>query len=54
MTAKEYIEEFYRLNIRTRQRERDEERVARYINVLRYDIQDEFSMTSVRNVEDAY
>jgi hypothetical protein len=38
MTVKEYIEEFYRLNIRTRQRERDEEKVARYINGLRYEI----------------
>jgi hypothetical protein len=54
MTVKEYTEEFYRLNIRTGQRERDEERVARYINGLRYEIQDELSMMSVRTVEDAY
>jgi hypothetical protein len=49
MTVKEYTEEFYRLNIRTGQRERDEEKVARYINGLRYEIQDELSMMSVRN-----
>jgi hypothetical protein len=54
MIVKEYTEEFYRLNIRTRQRERDEERVTRYINGLRYEIQDELSMMSVRNVEDDY
>jgi hypothetical protein len=53
-TVKEYIEEFYRLNIRTGQRERDEEKVARYINGLRYEIQDELSMMLVRTVEDAY
>ena len=54
MTVKEYTEEFYRLNIRTRQRERDEERVTRYINGLRYLIQDDLSMMSVRTMEDAY
>jgi hypothetical protein len=54
MTVKEYTEEFYRLNIRTGQWERDEEKVARYINGLRYEIQDELSMMSVRTVEDAY
>jgi hypothetical protein len=42
------------VNIRTEQRERDEERVARYINGLRYVIQDELIMMSVRTVEDAY
>jgi hypothetical protein len=54
MTVKEYTEEFYRLNIRTGQTERDEETVARYINGLRYEIQDELSMMLVNTVEDAY
>jgi hypothetical protein len=54
MTVKEYTEELYRLNIRTGQRERDEEKVAKYINGLRYEIQDELNMMSVRTVEDAY
>jgi hypothetical protein len=54
MTIKEYTEDFYRLNIRTGQRERDEEKVARYINGLRYEIQDDLTMMSVRTVEDAY
>jgi hypothetical protein len=36
MTIKEYIEEFYQLNIGTRQRERDEEKFYKYINGLRY------------------
>jgi hypothetical protein len=54
MTVKEYKEEFYRLNIRTGKRERDEEKVSKYINGLGYEIQDELSMMSVRIVEDGY
>ena len=54
MTVKEYTEEFYRLNIRVGHRESDDEKVARYMNGLRYDIQDELSMVSIRTVEDAY
>jgi hypothetical protein len=38
MIVKEYIEEFYELRIRSGQRERDEEKVVRYINGLRYEI----------------
>jgi hypothetical protein len=38
MTVKEYTKEFYRLNIRTGQREMDDEKVSRYINGLRYEI----------------
>jgi hypothetical protein len=38
MTVKEYTKEFYKLNIRAGQRGRDEEKVVRYINGLRYDI----------------
>ena len=40
MTVKEYTEEFYKLNIRAGHRESDDEKVARYMNDLRYDIQD--------------
>jgi hypothetical protein len=54
MTVKEYTEEFYRLNIRTGQRDKDDEKVVRYINGLRYEIQDEIIMMTVRTVEDAY
>jgi hypothetical protein len=35
MIVKEYTEVFYKLNIRTGQRERDEEKFSRYINGLR-------------------
>jgi hypothetical protein len=54
MTVKEYTKDLYRLNIRTGQRERDEEKVVRYMNGLRYEIQYEINMMSVRTVEDAY
>jgi hypothetical protein len=54
MTVKEYTEEFYKMNIRTGQREKDDEKVSRYINGLRYEIQDEINMMTVRTVEDAY
>jgi hypothetical protein len=54
MTVKEYTEEFYRLNIKACHRESDDEKVARYLNGLRYDIQDELSMVTIRTVEDAY
>jgi hypothetical protein len=47
MTVKEYTEEFYRLNIRAGHRESDDEKVARYLNGLRYDIQDEMSMVTI-------
>ena len=54
MTVKEYTQEFYRLNIREGHRESDDENVARYLNGLRYDIQDELSMVTIRTVEDSY
>jgi hypothetical protein len=54
MTVKEYTKEFYRLNIRAGHRESDGEKVSRYMNGLRYEIQDEMSMVTIRMVEDAY
>ena len=54
MTVKEYIEEFFRLSIRTRQIQGDIERVARYINGLRYELQDEISLSNMNSVEDSY
>jgi hypothetical protein len=54
MNLKEYTEDFYKLNIRDGQRERDEETISRYINGLRYEIQDEINMMIVRTVKDVY
>jgi hypothetical protein len=38
MTVKEYTEELYKQNIKAGQREKDDENVSRYINVLIYEI----------------
>ena len=54
MSVKEYTEEFYKINIRVGHWESDDEKVARYMNGLWYDIQDEMSMMTIQNVEDAY
>jgi hypothetical protein len=54
MTVKEYTEEFYRLNIRAGHHESNDEKVARYMNGLIYEIQDEMSMVTIRTVEDTY
>jgi hypothetical protein len=54
MLVKEYTEEFYKLNIRAGHHESDDEKVSRYMNGLRYDIQDEMSMMTIRTMEDAY
>jgi hypothetical protein len=54
MMVKEYTKEFYKLNIKVGHWESDDEKVARYLNGLRYDIQDELSMETIRTVEDAY
>eukprot|EP00253_Pinus_taeda_P032129 PITA_32129 len=54
MTVNEYTEEFYKLTIRARHTEDNMEKVARYINDLRYDIQDEISLLSLNTIEDAY
>jgi SMC interacting uncharacterized protein involved in chromosome segregation len=43
---KEYTNEFYTLSIRVVHVEEDVENVAKYINGLRYEIQDEISIFS--------
>jgi hypothetical protein len=47
MAVKQYTEEFHRINIRVDHRESDDEKVSRYMNGLRYDIQDEMSMVTI-------
>jgi hypothetical protein len=54
MSVKEYTEEFYKINIRAGHRESDDEKVSRYMNGLRYDIQDEMSMMIIQTVEYSY
>jgi hypothetical protein len=52
MTVKEYTEEFFRLNIREGHHESDDEKVARYMNGLGYEIQDEMSMVTIKIRDD--
>ena len=54
MIVKEYTKEFYKLSIRAGHAKDDMEKVARYINGLRYDIQDEISLLSLKTIEDSY
>jgi hypothetical protein len=54
MSVKEYTKEFYKINIKVGHQESDDENVSRYMNGLRYDIQNEMSMMTIWIVEDAY
>ena len=54
MIVREYIEEFYKVNIIYGHIEDTPERVSRYVNGLRFDIQDELCLLSLRSVEEAY
>ena len=54
MSVREYTEEFYKVNIRASYVQDIVEKVARYMNGLRMDIQDEISMLTPRTVEEAY
>ena len=54
MNVKEYTKEFFKLSIRDRKTQRVIKRVAKYINGLRYEIQDEIILLNLKIVEDAY
>ena len=44
MTVRDYTEEFYKVNIRSGHMEDTPERVARYVNGIRFHIQDELGL----------
>jgi hypothetical protein len=50
MSMKEYTEEFHNLNIRVGHGENNEDTFVRYINWLRYEIQDESCMVTTRRL----
>ena len=54
LTVREYTEEFYKISIRAGQIQDTQEKVARYINGLRMEIQDELSMMSPKTAKEAY
>lgn len=54
MIFKEYTKEFYKVNIRAGYKEERYEKIVRYINGLKLDIQDEINLLSLSIVEEAY
>ena len=54
MTIREFTREFYKVNIRSSHIEDTPEKFFRYVNILRFDIQDELSLLSLISVEEAY
>ena len=53
MKVKEYTKEFYKVSIRAGQIQDTDEKVARYVNGLRMEIQDEISVLSPKTIEEA-
>ena len=51
---KEYTKEFYKINLRARYIKDTIEKVARYLNGLKFDIQDELILVSPISVDEAY
>ena len=47
MTVKDYTKEFYKLTIQSGHRELSKEKVAQYINGLRFNIQDEVDVLNM-------
>ena len=54
MNVREYTEEFYKINLRAWYIEDTTEKVDRYLNGLRYDIQDELSLINPTSIDEAY
>ncbi len=54
MILNEYTNEFYRLDIRYEHVDNEVDKVTRYINGLRFRIQDEISLIKLKSVEEAY
>ena len=54
MSVKDYTKEFYKLTIRFGHRELSKEKIAQYVNGLRFNIQDEVGMMKIESIEEAY
>jgi len=54
MTAREYTEEFYPVNLRVGYTKDTPEKTTRYVNGLRLEILDEIGIFSPKNIEEAY
>ena len=51
---KDYTREFYKLTIRFGHRELSKEKVAWYVNGLRFNIKDEVGMMKIESIEESY
>ena len=54
MPIKDYTKEFYKLIIQSGHRELSKEKLVRYINGLRFNIQDEDGMLNISSFKDSY
>lgn len=54
MDVQKYTEEFHKLDIRVDHDEEMEEKIARYMGGLRFNIQDELSLATPRSVDECY
>jgi len=54
MDVKAYTKEFYKLSIGLGHMEDEVDKVARYLNGLKYSLQDELSLASPRTLEECY
>ena len=54
MTVKEYIEKFYKVNLRAGYVEYTPEKKTRFLNGLRMEILDDISILSPKTIEEAY
>lgn len=54
MIVKEYTKEFYKLMICSRNSEEDMDKIARYMNGLKYSLQEKLILVSPRSLEEAY
>lgn len=53
-SVQDYTNEFYKLSMRIEHQENNEQMAARYMNGLKFSIQDELSMRCVNSMEEAY
>ena len=53
-SVQDYTNEFYKLSMHIEHQENNEQMAARYVNGLKFSIQDELSMHRVSSMEEAY
>ena len=53
-SVQDYTNEFYKLSMHIEHQQNNEQMVARYVNGLKFSIQDKLSMHCVNSMEEAY